>query len=278
MPELPAVERGRRLAQRVARGRRITKVSCARDRIVFDGVSPDRVRTALTGRTVRAARRWGKHIWLELDRRPWPCFHFGMTGAFRARGIPPLRLIMGPPADEDVWPPRFTKIRLWLSGGRELVMTNTRRLGRIRLRDDPAREPPIGELGFDPLLDLPTAGWLADRLGRRKAPIKAVLLDQAFAAGVGNWIADEVLYQARIDPSARANTLTLPDVRRLRGRLKHVIQTAVEVDGVSARFPKRWLFHHRWGKDRDAVTARGERIEHVTIAGRTTAWVPQVQR
>ena len=155
---------------------------------------------------------------------------------------------------------------------------NTRRLGRIRLRDDPRQEPPIGELGFDPLHDLPTAGWLADKLGQRKAPIKAVLLDQSFAAGVGNWIADEVLYQARIDPSARANTLTLPDVRRLRGRLKHVIETAVEVDGLSARFPKRWLFHHRWGKDSEAVTARGERIEYVTIAGRTTAWVPDVQR
>jgi len=277
MPELPAVERGRRLAQRVARGRRITKVSCARDRIVFDGVSPDRVRTALTGRTVRAARRWGKHIWLELDRRPWPCFHFGMTGSFRVRGVPPLHLVMSPPPGGPQWPPRFTKIRLWLSGGRELVMTNTRRLGRIRLRDDPPREPPISALGFDPLLDLPPAGQLAAVLARRSAPIKAVLLDQAFAAGVGNWIADEVLYQARIDPRRPACALAYNAVRRLRSRLKHVIETAVEVDGVSARFPKRWLFHHRWGKARDAVTARGERIEHVTIAGRTTAWVPQVQ-
>ena len=135
MPELPAVERARRLAHRTARGRRITKVFCARDDIVFDGAGPARVRRALTGRTVRAARRWGKHFWLELDERPWPCFHLGMTGAIRVRGVEPLHLVMSaPPGDE--WPPRYTKIRLWLTGGRELVMTNTRRLGRIRLRDE----------------------------------------------------------------------------------------------------------------------------------------------
>ncbi|MHC4416884.1 MAG: DNA-formamidopyrimidine glycosylase family protein [Planctomycetota bacterium] len=277
MPELPAVERARRLAQRVARGRRITKVVCARDPIVFDGAGPLRMRNALTGRTVRAARRWGKHIWLELDRRPWPCFHFGMTGSFRVRGVPPLHLVMSPATAGAQWPPRFTKIRLWLTGGRELVMTNTRRLGRIRLRHDPPHEPPISELGFDPLLDLPPAGRIGALLARRAAPIKAVLLDQSFAAGVGNWIADEVLYQSRIDPRRRACALERHEVSRLRSRLKLVIETAVAADAVSARFPKRWLFHHRWGKDSDAVTARGEWIEHITIAGRTTAWVPEVQ-
>jgi formamidopyrimidine-DNA glycosylase len=277
MPELPAVERARRLAQRVACGRRITKVYCARDDIVFDGAGPRRVHNALTGRTVRAARRRGKHLWLELDRRPWPCFHLGMTGAFRVRGVAPLHLVMSPPDGGSQWPPRFTKIRLWLSGGRELVMTNTRRLGRIRLRDDPAGEPPISNLGFDPLLDLPTAGHLAALLGKRAAPIKAVLLDQSFSAGVGNWIADEVLYQARIDPRRRACELQRGEVTRIRNRLKQVIETAVEVDAVSRHFPKRWLFHHRWGRNADAVTARGERVAHITIAGRTTAWVPQVQ-
>jgi formamidopyrimidine-DNA glycosylase len=265
MPELPAVERARRLAERVARGRRITRVACARDDIVFDGAGPARVRRALTGRMVHGVKRWGKHFWLELDRRPWPCFHLGMTGAMSA-------------GHGDEWPPRYTKIRLWLTGGREMVMTNTRRLGRIRLRDDPRGEPPISRLGFDPLLDLRSVAWLSTTLAKRNAPIKAVLLDQSFAAGVGNWIADEVLYQARLDPRRRACTLDRNDVSRLRRRLKLVVETAVGVDGDSAKFPKGWLFHRRWGRDGSATTARGERIEHVTIAGRTTAWVPQVQR
>jgi formamidopyrimidine-DNA glycosylase len=275
MPELPEVERGRRLAERVARGRRITGVTCARDAIVFEGVGPARMRKALAGRTVRAVRRRGKHIWFELDRRPWPCFHFGMTGSFRVRGAAPRGRASD---DQQTWPPRFTKMRMVLSDGGELVMVNKRRLGRIRLRRDPLNEPPISKLGFDPLLDLPTPEILAALLSRRAASIKAVLLDQSFSAGVGNWIADEVLYQARIDPRRRADALSAGQVKRLRSRLKHVVEFAVKADAVSRRFPRGWLFHRRWGRDSTAKTARGQRIAHITIAGRTTAWVPAVQR
>ena len=79
MPELPEVEAARRVAERVARGRRIVDVWCADDPIVFERVPAARWRRALRGRRVRAVKRHGKHLWFELDRRPWPCMHFGMT-------------------------------------------------------------------------------------------------------------------------------------------------------------------------------------------------------
>ncbi len=60
-------------------------------------------------------------------------------------------------------------------------------------------------------------------------------------------------------------------------RFKVPDDIAVRVDADKTRFPRSWLFHHRWGKDDDARTHRGERIEHATVAGRTTAWVPSVQ-
>src|SRR5690606_9557211 len=145
-------------------------------------------------------------------------------------------------------------------------------------RERPREEPPIAELGFDPLLDLPDVAELSRLCSRRRVPVKAALLDQRLFAGVGNWIADEVLYQARIDPRRPLADLDLAEIRRLRRKLRHVVQKAVEVDADKARFPKSWLFHHRWGKSRDARTARGEPIEHLEIAGRTTAWVPAVQR
>ena len=86
MPELPEVERARRLVERVACERRIVKVICARDPIVFEGVAAARIRRALIDRTVTGAARRGKHLWFELDRRPWPCFHLGMTGSVRTPG------------------------------------------------------------------------------------------------------------------------------------------------------------------------------------------------
>ena len=106
-----------------------------------------------------------------------------------------------------------------------------------------------------------------------------MLLDQSFSAGVGNWIADEVLYQARIDPRRRAHLLTAAEVGRLRARLRSVVTTAVRVGADSDRFPPKWLFHTRWSKRlRSPMTARGERIRYLTVGGRTTAWVAEVQR
>jgi formamidopyrimidine-DNA glycosylase len=265
MPELPEAETARRLAQRVLVGRRIVAVAAREDPIVFAGTSARRVAAWLRGRRVVAARRKGKHNWLELDRRPWLAFHFGMSGDLQAYRRAEDR-------------PRFWKLELVTEDGRRLAFTDVRRFGRIRLQRDPAGEPPISRLGFDALEGLPGAAELRAVLSRRKAPLKAVLLDQAVFAGVGNWIADEVLYQARIDPRRRAGTLTDDEIRRLRTALRHVMTISVRARNDSDRYPRRWLFHDRWGRNPKAYTARGEKIRHDTIAGRTTAWVPSVQR
>jgi formamidopyrimidine-DNA glycosylase len=278
VPELPEVEEARRLAERVARGRRIVEVRCADDPIVFAGVSSARMTRALRGRRVRAVRRHGKHLWFELDRRPWPIMHFGMTGGLHTVRGRAVRLVSDGRAAPVTWPPRFTKLHLTFDDGGELVMADARRLGRIRLRWDPAKEPPVSLLGYDALRDLPTPRRFLEMVAGRGAPVKALLLDQSFAAGVGNWIADEVLYQARIDPRRRANTLRPPEALRLRARIRSVVTRAVMARSDSDRFPATWLFHRRWGRDAAARSARGDRIRHDTIGGRTTAWVPAVQR
>ena len=279
MPELPEVEAARVLAKRVAAGRRIVQVACSADPIVFEGVSAARFTRALTGRRVVAVRRRGKHLWLVLDRRPWPTFHFGMAGGFHSTAGRGVRLVSHGMVDRFAeWPPRFAKLHLRFDDGGELVMTDGRRLGRIRLREDPVAEPPISLLGWDALHELPSPARFRAMLRERKAPIKAVLLDQGFSAGVGNWIADEVLYQAKIAPSRRADTLTPAEAARLRTKIRSVMKTAVGARSDSDRYPRGWLFHHRWGRNADARTARGERIRHITVGGRTTAWVPGVQR
>ena len=181
MPELPEVEAARRLLTRSAVGRRILDVRAAPDSIVFQGVSPARIRRALLGARVVGAHRHGKHLWLELDRRPWPCFHFGMSGGIEVRGRRHQKLVHeGRRAHERQWPPRFLKLHLTLDDGTEVVFCDARRLGRVRLRHDPAAEPPISLLGFDALHDLPPVGRLAELFGARAAPVKAVLLDQGF--------------------------------------------------------------------------------------------------
>src|SRR5207244_4026366 len=226
---------------RVAVGRRITGVWCAADPIVFEGVSPARFRRALLGRQVLAVRRHGKHLWFALDRRPWPTFHFGMTGGLHTPSGPSVKLVSSRRRDRrDVWPPRFTKLRVTLDDGGEVALADARRLGRIRLRHDPPREPPISLLGFDALRQLPSPARFRGLLGGRSAPIKAVLLDQGFAAGVGNWIADEVLYQARIDPRRRAHTLSEAEVQRLRAK-RRPAASVIDVSPKAIRRPLRMM-------------------------------------
>jgi formamidopyrimidine-DNA glycosylase len=264
VPELPEVEAARRRAERQLVGRRLVSVATVPDPIVFEGVSPRRLAT-LAGRQVVAVRRRGKHLWMELERPPHLLFHFGMSGAFRLGRA-------GEPR------PRFWKLDLAAEGDRRLAFTDPRRLGRVRLRRNPEREAPVANLGFDVLDALPRTAEVATILARHGAPVKAVLLDQSLFAGVGNWIADEVLYQARLDPRRPASSLTREEVGRLRSRLHDIVRRAVAVDADSARFPRTWLFHRRWGRKPGAHTARGEPITYLTVGGRTTAWVPSRQR
>ena len=278
MPELPEVERGRHTAQSCLTGKRIAHVEIAEDPIVFDGLAPREFAGAIEGKLVLAAKRWGKQLWLELERPPHPLFHFGMSGSFRTQGDDPLRLAAGPNESTDQWPPRFWKILLRAEDGTELIMTDARRFGRILLRQHPEAEPPISRLGFDPLISPPSAAELGRRLAARRTPIKALLLDQRFSAGVGNWIADEVLYQAGIAPARAANTLDANETKRLRDSLIRIVKRGAACTVENRSYPRRWLFHRRWGKQAGAKTADGDAIAHVTVGGRTTAWAPAKQK
>jgi len=266
MPELPEVECwGRRVAEAACVGRVIESVYAdAAERIVIDGVSPGTLARRLKGRRVEACHRRGKQMWWTLDRGPHPLWHFGMTGAFHVYDTPSER-------------PRFLKVELRLDDGRRFGFADARRFGRVRLRDAPLAEPPLSELGPDAYHELPDAAWFVEQFRGRNTPIKALLLNQSFLAGVGNWIADEVCYQAKLAPQRRANELSATEAKRVRAKLRHVLTKACDWEADYTRFPRTWLFHHRWGKNEDALTGRGEEIAFDTVGGRTTAWVPKVQ-
>jgi formamidopyrimidine-DNA glycosylase len=100
------------------------------------------------------------------------------------------------------------RLRLETDDGRAVAFTDARRLGRIWLGDTLDRERRITRLGPDAFDALPSSDELRAILGRRKRPIKAVLLDQGVLAGIGNWIANEVLYQAGIAPKRSAASLS----------------------------------------------------------------------
>lgn len=114
---------------------------------------------------------------------------------------------------------------------------------------------------------------------RRAVPIKALLLDQSFSAGVGNWVADEVLYQAKIHPAQYTNTLTTDELLALYEKIKYVCETAVNVEADASKFPADWLMTYRWnkGKKTNKTLPNGLLLEFETVGGRTSAFAPSVQ-
>lgn len=261
MPELPEVETWRRLAEKHVAGKRISSVYAVDDPIIFDRGSSIEFSQKLEKRSVISLCRKGKHLWMEMDKGPCAYFHFGMSGSFEVYSTIENR-------------PPFLKAELLMDDDTRLGYVCIRRIGRLRLMNDPLHESPLNRLGFDPLLAMPQQKEFSAAFAERKAPIKSLLLDQSIAAGVGNWIADEILYQARIDPRTKGNELSSEQLIQIRSKMARIIKKAVEVDANSEKFPKTWLFHHRWGKNKAAVTHDGKRIQFDSIGGRTTAWVP----
>lgn len=279
MPELPEVETVRRTLDRVLVGKKIVEAEIMPDEIVLKGHQPALVQSALLGRTVTAAGRKGKYFWLELDEKPWLFAHLGMAGWLREIGAPTIRLREhgNAPMEDESGRPKFLKMRLKAEDGGEIAMTDGRRLARIWLCNSPDEDAAISKLSPDMYLDLPSVEAIHAKLIKKAAPIKAILLDQAVFAGIGNWIADEVLYVASIRPSRLGNSLSLEDTTRLHSAIRMVLDHAVNVGADKEQFPKSWLFHYRWGGGKGDDLIEGQEILREQIGGRTTAWVPSRQ-
>ena len=281
MPELPEVETVCRVMRQALERKRITRVEVVPDALFFSGVAPQAIEQALLRRTVLEVGRHGKFFWLTLDGKGPAVFgHLGMSGWVRAVGKKGTRLHGHgeAPFDDEQGRPRFLKLAVYTRDGSGIVLTDPRRLGRVWLSSSPETDSRLKRLGRDAFDDLPSESELRALLGRRRIPIKAVLLDQSALSGIGNWIADEVLYQSRIAPKRSAASLTAVEVAALRRSIRSVLAHAVKGGADHHRFPKSWLFEHRWGGTRGAEQIAGQPIVREEVGGRTTAWVPTRQK
>jgi len=285
MPELPEVESACRLLRHALLGQEISEVEVVPDEIVFVATPPEAIVAALVGRTVTEVGRKGKYWWLSFGSAPSFMGHLGMTGSLTdltpGADAPTGYLRRGHERFSTVREvtdrPRFLKLMISTIGGSKVAITDGRRLARLWLATDPLTDPRVAKLGFDAYTELPSAETLAPLLQKRKAPMKAVLLDQGLFAGIGNYLADEVLYQAKIAPNRLGASLTLAEVTRLHDAMVAILAFAVRVDADYEQFPPSWLFHHRWGGKSGSEMIDGHPIVRETIGGRTTAWVPTLQ-
>ncbi|ORY61281.1 Formamidopyrimidine-DNA glycosylase N-terminal domain-containing protein [Pseudomassariella vexata] len=293
MPEIAEVARVTHFLRLHLVGKKIVKALAPDDINVFGkvGTSGHAFQKAVTGKKVVGAGSQGKYFWILLESPPHPVMHLGMTGWIHIRGEQTgyTRYLEKIKGAEEQWPPRFWKFQLETDSNPqvEVAFTDSRRFGRIRLVDCPGEDirkySPLVENGPDPVVDknLFTEDYLKQKMRSRHVPIKALLLDQAVISGIGNWVGDEIMYQAKLHPEVYCDEFDDEDISTLYKATKYVCDTAVEHLGDSEKFPEHWLFNHRWGKGKknSATTLpNGEKIAFLTVGGRTSCIVPSVQK
>lgn len=258
MPELPEVETYRRFFAEYAAGRRVRRTVVTDPAILRNG-SPRSLDRALRGRRFDQPRRHGKWLLCPADG-PVLLVHFGMTGDLIWSEQEPERH-------------RHDRLILVFDEG-ELRYRNMRKLGGVWLAlDEDGIESITGPLGPD-ALDVGRAALL-ERLAGRRGGAKAVLMNQRVVSGVGNLLADEVLWQARIHPRTRVEDLDGRERDRLYRTLRRVVTTAVnEFDYMQSR--PGWLNHVRGEPDARCPRCRTPLVR-ATVAGRTTYWCPVCQ-
>ncbi|ETR98370.1 hypothetical protein M419DRAFT_89152, partial [Trichoderma reesei RUT C-30] len=283
------------LRQRLV-GKTIASAAAIDDNSVFGkvGTSGKEVEAALKGRKVISSGSQGKYFWITFDKPPHLVMHFGMTGWVHINGERTAYTNYYKKMKEsDIaqWPPKFWKFHLTTDAKDgdpvQVAFTDARRFGRVRLVDCPGdairQHSPLVENGPDPVVDkdIFTETYLRDKMKNRHVPVKAFLLDQAMISGIGNWVADETLYQAKLHPEQYSDTFSAAEIKRLHEAIRYVCQLAVDKLGDSDQFPDHWLFKHRWGKgDKGAATKlpNGEKIAFITVGGRTSCYAPGVQK
>jgi formamidopyrimidine-DNA glycosylase len=261
VPELPDVEGFRRVLAEHAAGRTIRRVDVL-DRGVLRGIAPRRFAERVRGRRFDEPTRHGK--WLIVPMRAGPVLlaHFGMTGS----------LVWSPDGSRGTERQRYDRVVFVLSGG-ELRYRDMRKLQGLRLAaDDGEVEETLADVGPDALAV--TRGQLCDLLGGKRRQVKPALVDQSVLAGLGNLLADEILWHARIHPRRRCASLTDDELAQLHRSMRSVLRRSLGAERVPPR--PSWLTGHR--DDRPGTCPRcGATLAHGRTGGRGTTWCPRCQ-
>ena len=217
MPELPEVETVRNELLPHVIGRQITSVTLVWEGIVKEP-SVSEFLAGVIGQRISGIARRGKYLMVHLGSGNLLVIHLKMSGS----------LIVGPDSPE---PPRFCRAIVHLDNDTSVFFIDPRKFGEMRLEADAGRVE--GKLGPEPLQDGFTPEALAGILAGRKAPVKALLLNQKLIAGIGNMYADEALYAARINPWRLGGSLSRREIARLYDEIRRILWAAIENKGAS---------------------------------------------
>jgi formamidopyrimidine-DNA glycosylase len=273
VPELPEVETVRRRLAPALEGRSFERVEITDPRVTRP-LDPQDVARELEGERVQAVDRRGKYLIVRFESGRALLIHLRMTGSLRHGN--------GGELGED--PHRRAVVTL--DDGSDVSYRDVRRFGTWLLLEPSETDGYVdARVGREPLDDAYRAKHLAERLERRRAPIKAALLDQRTVAGVGNIYADEALWRAKVHPLTPANELSPDEVKAVHKGVRESLRAGVRrqgstlrdyqlPDGSSGRAQERFKVYGRAGRPCERC---GTPIDKIRAAGRGTWYCPSCQ-
>ncbi len=265
MPELPEVETYRRYLEETCLNQPIQDVFVEDTKLLTTDY--DLLVASLRGKQFVATERVGKNLFVQTDGGFYVHFHFGMTGDLAYYQFEEER-------------PRFSRIVFYFQSDYKLAFICPRKFERIGIVENVPEYLKRKRIAEDALaISVPT---LTATLAKKKVFIKPVLLDQSVIAGIGNWIVDEVLFQARIHPERLASSLDESEVTHLHDAIQFVLKTAIDCEANYALFPENFIIHAReWAVSPYADINQHllcpvcqQKLQIMRVGGRTTYFCP----
>ncbi|MGB3590354.1 MAG: DNA-formamidopyrimidine glycosylase family protein [Nonlabens sp.] len=255
MPELPEVYGYQQYINATSLNQKIVGMDCRDKRLLRGSLAV--FKKEIIDQSWIKTERIGKYLFVHLSSGKVLVMHFGMTG--RPTYFSNI---------EDR--PRFGHIVVAFENGFHFAFENKRKFGWWELTDSVEKYRKANKLSID-ARDL-TFDEFYKGVKHRKTAIKNVLMNQSVCAGVGNWIADDVLYQAKVHPLEKAFELSESEIKLLYDKLQHVLDIAIRLEAHYVDFPDYFLIHNRKGREHCYHT--GDELEKIKIGGRTTYYSP----
>ncbi|MGC1479210.1 MAG: DNA-formamidopyrimidine glycosylase family protein [Chthoniobacterales bacterium] len=265
MPELAEVDHARKLWD-VGVGAKVLEVIVPKPAVrVLRGTDVDALTAGLTGRVLAESEASGKQMVFRFGakRDRWLGVHLGMRGRLRVE-----------PEDAELEKHDYLALR---QRGRMLVFNDARVFGRLLYHegvDAPEWWAKLPPSIFSAAFSREAVGAFLER--RKRTPLKPLLLMQERFPGVGNWMADEILWRARLHPRRLAGGMSTKEIGALWRTVRDVCVKSVEQIDDDWQYPRTWLFPHRWTDGGTCPRCRGG-LERAVIGGRRTCWCPGCQ-
>ncbi|MGV9197775.1 MAG: Fpg/Nei family DNA glycosylase [Promethearchaeia archaeon] len=258
MPELPDVESFRNHFDQTSLNKVVKEITIQDDYILK--MDKDKFLTSIKGKTFHSSRRHGKYLFINLGGS-YLLLHFGMSGNLQYYEY----------TEEE---PEYSKIIFQFEKGHYLSIISVRKLGKVKIVDNPEKYIKENQLGPDALRI--SKEQFMEVMKQKRSYLKTALMDQETICGIGNIYSDEILFQSGMHPKKKINKLSDSQLEILYNNTHSVLKTAIERLITEQELPETFLIPHR--DKREKCPQCGAKIKRLKVSSRHGYYCPRCQK